>query len=285
MFSVEEWRLADRFRADKQNGRADIREIWNWVLSPQVLQFPLWYRLCKRIPLIWPSPPPPLSVQRRVLILDLNGLLFKEFDEKYGEQLPYWPEMRHVVEGGKQFWVRPDAEVFLNFCFRWFEVWIWSCSRFEKLKRSLATVFPDHHKRFNRVVSQAQCTRAPFTMGGTDKPVFHKDLKKFPDLPPDTLIFDDSAYKLMFNSLGSFLVFPKLEKQSKEERACFLSSTVINWLAHWLISKDRIEYTKRTVICKDGQPDDAYVRHYYWKWRIEYFQNKGRDFFCKTKAS
>lgn len=282
MFSVEEWHLADRFRADKQNGRADISVIWNWsfqLLSAPVIQFPLWYSLCKKIPLIWPRPPPPLSVQQRVLILDLNGLLLKKFDVKHGEGVPYWSEMRHVVEGDRQFWVRPDAEMFLNFCFKWFEVWIWSCYRLEKLKRTLQTVFPDHHKRFRRIVSQGKCTRAPFKMGSTDKPVFHKNLKDFPDLPPDTIIFDDSAYKLMFNTLGSFLVFPKLEKQSKEVRACFLSTTIIHWLARWLLSKDRIEYTKRTIICEEGHPEDAYVRRVYWKRRIDFFRFHRTDDF------
>lgn len=94
MFSVEEWCLTDRFRTDKQNGRAGICIIWNWsvqVLSTTtVLRFPLWYKLCKKIPLIWPRPPPPLSVvQHRVLILDLNSLPFKKFDVKYGESMPY----------------------------------------------------------------------------------------------------------------------------------------------------------------------------------------------------
>lgn len=102
--------------------------------------------------------------------------------------MPYWPKMCRVVKGDRQFWVRPDVEVFLNFCFRWFEVWIWSCYyRFEKLKCTLAMVFSNHHKRFNRVVSQVQCTRAPFKMGGIDKPMFHKNLKDFCNLPPDTL--------------------------------------------------------------------------------------------------
>ena len=64
-------------------------------------------------------------------------------------------------------------------------------------------------------------------MGSTEKPVFHKNLKDLPQVPPDTVIYDDFAYKLMFNTLGSFLVFAKLENLSAKVRTCFLKTSVI----------------------------------------------------------
>ena len=83
--------------------------------------------------------------------------------------------------------------------------------RLSKLKRTMEKVFLDHRKKFRGFVSHERCIKAPFTIGEIEKLVFHKNLKDFPELPPDKLIFDDFAYKLMFNKLGSYLVFPKLE--------------------------------------------------------------------------
>ena len=63
----------------------------------------------------------------------------------------------------------------------------------------------------------------------------------------------------MINKLGSFVVFPKLEQQSLEVRSCFLETTVIHWLARWLIGNNITEYTKS----EEKNPEDTCLHFNY----------------------
>ena len=81
------------------------------------------------------------------------------------------------------------------------------------------------------------------------KLIFFKHLSQFwrgfPQFgPTNTLIIDDSKYKVWQNPMGSWLVLPKMEDQSPEERESALIDKLAPWLFLWLqAADDRATFT------------------------------------------
>ena len=199
--------------------------------------------------------PPPLIEQKRVLILDIDGVILTMF---YNEFIPAWAKkMRMVWENDTTCHiVRPDVEVYINFCFQCFEVWIYTCHKLIDAQHILCICFPSLYGKFKNVLGQGMCQRAPFCI--YHKQAYYKNLTtiwqipEFFDLNGDnTLIFDDTPCHVMWNMQGSYLVFPKMYKQCMEVK-CFLVTTMIRWLCGWLSAKDRREYkTWKTLVNVD----------------------------------
>ena len=59
--------------------------------------------------------------------MDIDGILLKSVDTQYGDSIPKWAQYMRIVKDKDDVYhvVRPDVEEFLEFCFQWFEVWIW----------------------------------------------------------------------------------------------------------------------------------------------------------------
>ncbi len=145
---------------------------------------------------------------KRVLILDLEGLLLKTIEMRHGDSMPAWAQHMRLVEDKNEVYhvVRPDAEKFLDFCGEYFELWIWSCYNLTKMQHITQKCFPKHHTKFKMFMSNKNCQNPNIMLGL--KRVYHKNLsdiwKMFEDLDAsNTLIFDDTPYRMMWNMPGT----------------------------------------------------------------------------------
>ncbi|MCO5574323.1 hypothetical protein L7F22_028106 [Adiantum nelumboides] len=158
-----------------------------------------------------------LKKERRVLILDIEGLLLKSLEIQHGDDIPSWTgHMRFIKEDEICFAISPDVDVFLDFCFHYFEVWIWSCYNLDKAQHIIQTCFPSHHSHFMMLLSNKNCQNSNIMLGY--KRVYLKNLSlvwdMFHDLHAEnTLIFYDSPYRVMWNMQGTYLIFPKMWRQ------------------------------------------------------------------------
>ena len=78
--------------------------------------------------------------------------------------------------------------------------------------------------------------------------IFFKELDTFWGLHPlynknNTLLIDDSFYKVSGNPQGTWLLVPQLYNQPSKERLTFLEKDLRDWLFLWLQNEDRQEYT------------------------------------------
>ena len=64
-----------------------------------------------------PPPSDTIRKQRRVLILELNGVLLHTIEIQHGDVSPDWAEHMHLVEENTSVWhlIRKDAFTFLDF--------------------------------------------------------------------------------------------------------------------------------------------------------------------------
>lgn len=200
-----------------------------------------------------PPPPDTIRKQRRVLILELNGVLLKTIEMQHGDVCPDWAKHMHLVEENTSVWhlIRKDAFTFLDFCMQWFEVWIWSTNRLQRTRRILELCFPRHHQKFKVVAGHAACQKTDLLIGY--RFVYHKNLdvawRIFHDLDGNnTLIFDDTLYNVMWNMPGTYLIFPKMWNQNIEELQSFLETTISAWLLGWIYAKNKREYTCNTLV-------------------------------------
>lgn len=200
-----------------------------------------------------PAPSDTIKKQRRVLILELNGVLLKTIEMQHGDVFSDWAKHMHLVEESTSIWhlIRKDAFTFLDFCMQWFEVWIWSASRLQRTRRILELCFPQHHQKFKVIAGQAACQKTDLLIGYQF--VYHKNLDVawniFHDLDGNnTLIFDDALYRVMWNMPGTYLIFPKMWNQSTKELQNFLATTISAWLLGWIYAKNKREYTRNTLV-------------------------------------
>lgn len=201
-----------------------------------------------------PTPlPPSLKKQRRVLILDVEGLLLNSFEMQHDDILPSWTKYMRIVKDKDEVYylVRPDGEAFLDFCFECFEIWIWSSYKTTKAQHIMETCFPRHYQKIEVFMGNKECQNSNIMMGY--KRVYHKNLslvwKVFDDLDAsNTLIFDDTPYRVMWNMRGTYLIFPKMYRQTPQQLQSFLEGTIIPWLLGWLYAKSKRTYTRNTIV-------------------------------------
>lgn len=148
------------------------------------------------------------SVKKKLLVLDLNGLLA----DVVGDKTVTIKADGHVA--GKKIFKRPFCEDFLQFCFNRFTVGVWSSRRKENVDKVLQVLMPEMDRSMLAFVwNQSHCTRTGFqTLENIDKPLFLKELsklwknenRKFSSKVGDydksnTLLLDDSPYKALLN--------------------------------------------------------------------------------------
>lgn len=214
--------------------------------------------------------PPPyhllfaMKKTRRVLILDLEGLLLKTIEVKHGDSMPAWTQHMRIVEDKDEVYhvVRPDTEMFLDFCAEYFELWIWSCYNLTRVKHITQKCFPEHYIKFKVFMSNKNCQNPNIMLGFTR--VYHKNLsdiwKIFEDLDANnTLIFDDTPYRVMWNMPGTYLIFPKMWRQTSEQLQSFLWEKIVPWLLGWLYARDKRVYTYNTIVNQYSDSETNYV--------------------------
>ena len=61
-------------------------------------------------------------------MLDIDGILLYSTEVEHGELIPYWAKYMCIVKESDNVYhvVHPDATEFLEFCFQWVEIWIWT---------------------------------------------------------------------------------------------------------------------------------------------------------------
>ncbi|PIN02609.1 Phosphoprotein phosphatase [Handroanthus impetiginosus] len=164
---------------------------------------------------LYPNMAPSVSITRKLLVLDVNGLLADILQ----------PPPKHcradVYMFGRAIFKRPFCGDFMKFCFQNFDVGIWS-SRSRKILNNIVDYLLGGLKhKLLFCWDRARCTQTGFkTLENKHKPLVCKELRKIwdnndPNLPwkkgdyneSNTLLLDDSPYKALLNPLHT-AIFP-----------------------------------------------------------------------------
>ncbi|MFQ6630518.1 hypothetical protein Gotur_008894 [Gossypium turneri] len=151
--------------------------------------------------------PPVSQPRKKLLVLDLNGLLA---DIVYNPSIDCTPD---ALVAGRAVFKRPYCDDFLKFCCERFEVGIWSSRNRKNVERFIDFLMGDMKQKLLFCWDSSYCTTTQFnTLGHKYKPLVFKDLRKLwekhdPDLPwekgyyneSNTLLIDDSPYKALLN--------------------------------------------------------------------------------------
>ncbi|XP_049934689.1 uncharacterized protein LOC116257445 isoform X2 [Nymphaea colorata] len=149
----------------------------------------------------------PLSSQprRKLLILDLNGLLVDVIDS-FRRHLPQRKPDKKI--GRRLVFKRPFCDEFLEFCFRRFDVGIWSSLMMRNLQPVVEFLLGNMRSKLLFCWDGSFCTiTGVYTIENRRKPLVLKELKKIWEkewekeqyTPSCTLLVDDSPYKALFN--------------------------------------------------------------------------------------
>ncbi|XXG55538.1 hypothetical protein AAC387_Pa03g3188 [Persea americana] len=154
-----------------------------------------------------PVKAPVTCSRRKLLILDLNGLLVDMINFQSNWRRP------DTIIGGRLVYKRPFCDGFLKFCFERFNVGIWSSRTRRNMEAVVDFLMRDDKHKILFFWDQSQCTETGFsTVENSSKPLFLKELKKIWDkevptlpwekgdyTPSNTLLLDDSPYKALRN--------------------------------------------------------------------------------------
>ncbi|KAK4409821.1 hypothetical protein Sango_0055100 [Sesamum angolense] len=157
---------------------------------------------------LYPEMAPITSTRRKLLVLDLNGILADVVR----------PPPRNCTSDIKiskhsAVFRRPFCDDFLRFCFQNFDVGIWSSRYKIVIRRIVNFLLGDLKHKLLFCWDMSHCTRTRFkTLENRHKPMVFKELRKIwesdnPNLPwkkgdyneSNTLLLDDSPYKALLN--------------------------------------------------------------------------------------
>ncbi|GMH15128.1 hypothetical protein Nepgr_016969 [Nepenthes gracilis] len=159
--------------------------------------------------LLHSSPQKPLTAcsRKKLLILDINGLLA---DIVYPPPKGYKADIKIA---GRAVFKRPSCSDFLNFCFKRFDVGVWSSRSKRIVERVVHFLMGDVKHKLVFCWDLSHCTESNFrTLENRHKKLVFKELRKIwekydPNLPwekgdfdeSNTLLLDDSPYKALLN--------------------------------------------------------------------------------------
>ncbi|KAG1341952.1 hypothetical protein COCNU_05G001810 [Cocos nucifera] len=163
----------------------------------------------KKLDALHVSPGRPLisCTKKKLLVLDLNGVLADAvLDYRKTLNADKWIDKQAVFK-------RPFCDDFLNFCFRKFDIGIWSSKKKKNVGAMVDYLMGDAKNRLLFCWDRSKCTVTGFsTVENAKKPLVLKEMKKLwnkedPDLPwengeylpSNTLLVDDSPYKALCN--------------------------------------------------------------------------------------
>ncbi|KAJ4974207.1 hypothetical protein NE237_007381 [Protea cynaroides] len=149
----------------------------------------------------------PCCSRRKLLILDLNGLLA---DIVPFSPNGFTPDKKFAY---KSLFKRPFCDDFLKFCFDRFEVGVWSSRNKKNVDSVIDFLMEETKHKLLFCWDQSHCTdTGVYTIENKQKPLVLKELKKLwdkhdPNLPwekgdfneSNTLLVDDSPYKALCN--------------------------------------------------------------------------------------
>ncbi|GAB2289725.1 hypothetical protein Dimus_024032 [Dionaea muscipula] len=149
----------------------------------------------------------PANLRKKLLILDLNGLL-ADIVLLFSDE--FKPDTKI---SGKAVFKRPFCDDFLQFCFERFDVGVWSSRTRRNVDQVVSFLMGSAKEKLIFCWDQSYCTQTGYhTIGNQHKPLLLKELDKLwskqePCLPwemgdyneSNTLLLDDSPYKALRN--------------------------------------------------------------------------------------
>lgn len=175
-----------------------------------------------------PEQSPSGSIKRKLLVLDINGLLADIVPvARISQECKPGPD---TIIAGKAVFKRPFCDEFLEFCFERFSVGVWSSRTKKNVDSVLNFIMGEKRQNLLFCWDQSHCTWTPYyTPENDDKPLLLKKLNKLwekseTDLPwkrgdysdSDTLLLDDSPYKALLNPPNT-AIFPQTYQYSNEK--------------------------------------------------------------------
>uniref|UniRef100_A0A803MQP5 Mitochondrial import inner membrane translocase subunit TIM50 n=1 Tax=Chenopodium quinoa TaxID=63459 RepID=A0A803MQP5_CHEQI len=183
-----------------------------------------------------------LGVQKKMLVLDLNGLLIHRAHRGNKSEIPQNRQPDGVYRQ-RLVYRRPFLEEFMKFCLERFEVGIWSSAK----EGNVDGIFDCAFKGFMRssflfIWDQRSCTDSGFkSMEKKYKPLFFKELKKLWQTSAplkagllfsesNTLLIDDEPYKGLLNPPNTGIYPGKYDAGDLTDD--FLGTIKVNTYAH-----------------------------------------------------
>ncbi|XP_065858820.1 uncharacterized protein [Euphorbia lathyris] len=170
---------------------------------------------------------PAIRLKKKLLVLDLNGLLVDIVSNP--------PKgCRGDIKVRRQaIFKRPFCVEFLEFCFERFEVGLWSSRMKRNIDSIVDCLLGDIKHKFLFSWDLSHCTSTQFkTLENKHKPLVFKELRRiwekcFPGLPwekgyyneSNTLLLDDSPYKALLNPANTAIFPYPYQYQDKTDNA------------------------------------------------------------------
>ncbi|KAK4417584.1 hypothetical protein Salat_2171100 [Sesamum alatum] len=202
--------------------------------------------LCPRIA-------PIASIKRKLLVLDVNGLLAHIV-------MPAPKDCRgdvHIL--GRAIFKRPFCDDFLKFCFQNFDVGVWSSRSKRIIDRVVEYLLGDLQDNLLFCWDMFHSTQTGFkTLENSHKPLVFKELRKIwenddPTLPwkrgdyneSNTLLLDDSPYKALLNPLHTAIFPNSYHYEDKNDNSLGPGGDLRVYLEGLLTSDDVRKYVEQ----------------------------------------
>ncbi|CAN6209142.1 unnamed protein product [Urochloa humidicola] len=159
---------------------------------------------------------PPRGQRKKLLILDLNGVLADIIKQDHHNR-----RLSDGEVGYKSVFKRPYCEGFLKFCIRNFKLAIWSSRSEANTDAVLNILMKDLKRQLLFCWHASQCTETGHcTIEKKNKPLVFKELENVWKLgefsASNTLLVDDSPYKALPNPANT-AIFPYSYKYKNKE--------------------------------------------------------------------
>ncbi|XP_058009402.1 uncharacterized protein LOC110657698 [Hevea brasiliensis] len=171
--------------------------------------------------------PPACHLKKKLLVLDLNGLLV---DIVSSPPKGFKADIRIRRQA---IFARPFCLDFLNFCFERFEVGIWSSRMKKNMDNIVDYLMGDMKRKLMFCWDVSHCTMTRYnTLENKHKPLVFKELRRIwekhdPELPwekgfydeSNTLLIDDSPYKALLNPVHTAIFPYSYQCQDRKDNA------------------------------------------------------------------
>ncbi|XP_027349188.1 uncharacterized protein LOC113860857 [Abrus precatorius] len=156
-----------------------------------------------------------LGPRKKLLVMNLNGLLLYRVNRRNKQEIPKSPRADGRY-GNFLVFKRPFSEEFMQFCLERFEVGIWSSAVEKNIDAALNYALGASKSKLLFVWDQYRCTNSGFkSLEIKYKPLFFKELSEVwdnvkkggPYSASNTLLIDDKPYKALLNPPNS-AIFP-----------------------------------------------------------------------------
>lgn len=157
--------------------------------------------------------PRPIRSKRKLIIIDVSGLIADVVSLSYagGRAEQYRAD---VIQGSRAVFKRPYCDDFLRFCFKTFNVGIWSSTSRYNIERVIDFLLRDYQDKLLFCWDRDHCTDTGFrTVENINSTLFLKELRKLwekkdPDLPWEIGEYDESNTLLVENAPHKALLNP-----------------------------------------------------------------------------